>query len=148
MISEPLKMWNTVSAWVYANPVYVWVGLGVSVLFYNFVWPVLKQWLDERSQQQAARDYAEEVRVARLKQADALRDATKMAEADARRAEKKDAKPKPAAKSTKKPASLSRPPPGSGGGFFPGFGGGGGGGGGGYRPPKRGIGRLPRGGGG
>jgi hypothetical protein len=69
------------SVWAYAarNPLHVWYLLFVVLAVYWLLWPPVKRFLAQRAQSRARYDYADDVRLARLKQADALRDATRMA---------------------------------------------------------------------
>lgn len=75
-------MFPLLMEYAYTNPIQVWLCAGVGLFLYLFVWPVLarklSEYLTERARAKA--NYDEELRVARLKQADALRLATKIAE--------------------------------------------------------------------
>ena len=82
----------------------VWLALAVLLVAWVWVWPAVAAWLARRSEKRAA-DHAEEIRVARLKQADAMRAALQMRgdvveRAPPKREDRKDDKPRPPPQAT------------------------------------------------
>jgi hypothetical protein len=93
----------------------VWTALLVAFVAWVWVWPAVSAWRARRSEKRAA-DHAEEIRVARLKQADAMRAALHMrgdvVEKQAPKREEKSERPLPAPVTFMQPAPrFERRPP-------------------------------------
>jgi hypothetical protein len=123
-----LDLWTSLKAYAYAHPVLVWLSVFGCIVIYLFLLPLLRQWSASRQQVAARESYAEDIRVARLKQGAALRAAVKIAQQEEAAGPEKPQK-KPQKKLS--PPPLSRPPPSA-----PS-----------YRPPRPRFGRVQKGGG-
>jgi hypothetical protein len=103
-----LDLWTSLKAYAYAHPVTVWLSVFGCFVVYQFLLPVLQQYWASRQQVAARESYAEDIRVARLKQGAALRAAVKIAQQE--EAARPEKKPQQKAKKLA-PPPLSRPPP-------------------------------------
>lgn len=63
--------------WMYQNAGFVWAFFGVVLFLFFFVWPRFEEWRNERRSIKKDPLAEERIRVARLKQMDAYRDASK-----------------------------------------------------------------------